>query len=102
MSIKEHPGYIGLFSKEQAEGAIPNGTPIVKSWCEVGDSHDIGQTGTVLGSILVPEDLVPKKLSLDSKYFYWVEWDDIPRRAVGILGKKIGRKNETGTNEKWL
>lgn len=91
-SIEEHPGYTGVFTRQQAEGAIPNGISIVKVWDEAGDFHKIGDTGTVLGSIYCPIYGV--------KFFYWVEWDDTPKYAVVVVDKKIGRKDETGTNEK--
>lgn len=82
--IKEHQGYTGAFTKAQAEGAIPNGTTIVKVWDEGGDSHKVGDTGTVLGSVYHPIGNI--------EFFYFVEWDDSPKLAVGIIDKKIGRK----------
>ena len=85
--IKEHPGYLGLFSDNQTEGAIPNGTPIVKAWSEVGDWNETGATGVVLGSLPIPPEV-----GLTSKYFYWVEWDDAPKRAVGVVSKKIAER----------
>ena len=37
--LRNHPGWLGAFTDDQAEGAIPNGTPIVKVKTEPGDGH---------------------------------------------------------------
>ncbi len=84
--FREYPGYTGLFSRDQADGAIPNETRISKVWSEPGDAHKIGELGTVLGSAVCPP-----KLSSEIKYLYWVEWDNMPKAAVGVIDKKIDR-----------
>ena len=90
MRPQVHPGYIGMFTRDEADGAITNGTKIVKVWCEPSDSHQIGATGTVLGSMVVPPDIqkLPKLTGI--KHAYFIEWDDSPGVAVGCIDKKIG------------
>lgn len=78
-----HPGYIGAFSTNQAEGAIPNGEPFVKVWSEEGDAHPTGATGRVLGSLYYPE--------VSDIIFYFVEFDDTPGVAIGTTSMKVGR-----------
>jgi hypothetical protein len=77
---RQHEGYIGYFTRDQAEGAIPNGSRVVKVWGEPGDGHPIGATATVLGSLGDPSF---------PEYGYFVEWDSHPRMAVFVRGKKI-------------
>lgn len=78
--------YIGnaVFTRQQAEGAIPNGSRIVKSKMEDDDAHKIGDKGTVIGSISHPE-------VLNGMIGYFVEWDDMPGVPVGVVGWKISR-----------
>lgn len=84
------PGWVGGFTRHQAAEAYPNGSRIVKLPGEAGDATAVGTYGTVLGSL--PGDLVvvynPNGLRL--AYFYFVEWDDKPRCAVGVADWKIG------------
>jgi hypothetical protein len=77
--LTEH-GYLGAFTRDQAPGAIANGTHIVKTRTEEGDANPIGATGVVLGSLCHEE-----------KYLYFVEWDSLPRVAVGVSDWKIER-----------
>lgn len=81
-TLREEPGWYGVFTRSQVEGAIPNGTRIVKSMCQPGDANPVGTHGTVLGSL--PTDKVPGGGS-----FYFVEWDTSPKYAVGVRGAKI-------------
>jgi hypothetical protein len=81
-----------IFTRNQAEGALPKGSRVVKVKSEAGDAHPIGSLATVLGSIPVPPPL--DKASL---YFYFVGWDDNPGVAVGIASWKVadaGQKRE--------
>lgn len=80
MKFTEEAGWVGGFTREQAEGAIQNGSTIVKVWSERGDTHPVGTKGTVLGSIHHPQ----------LGYLYFVEWETLPRVAVGVIGEKIG------------
>lgn len=71
-----------LFIPGEAEGAIPNGTEVVKVISEPGDSHSEGDTALVLSSH-GPFDNVP------GGYVYFVGWDDCPAIPVFIVGYKI-------------
>jgi hypothetical protein len=83
--IRLYPGYVGLHTREQAPGAMPNGTRVVKVMFEKGDTHPIGSIGTVLGSLTAdPNPVVP-----GVEHFYFIEWDDQPRLAVGVVNLKI-------------
>jgi len=73
-NIISRPGWIGLHTTDQAPGAYPNGTRIIKSRMGEGDSHKVGDKGTVIGSMYAAE--VPS--SPQETYFYFVEWDDVP------------------------
>jgi hypothetical protein len=83
-------GYIGMFTRDQAEGAIPNGARIVKSFTEEHDANPVGTLGTVLGSIEAP----PGVTGYPDKFFYFVEWDPSPRLAVGVRAAKIAEVKE--------
>jgi hypothetical protein len=80
--FKTEPGWNGAFMRKQAEGAIPNGTRIVKINAEAEDAHQNGTPGVVLGSMMHPE-------IMNGAYFYFVEWAPKPRTAVGVMGMKI-------------
>ena len=82
--LTEEPGWIGAFTREQAAGALPNGTPIVKVQTENGDAHPVGTLGVVLGSFSHPE-------ILDGQLFYFTEWTHKPRVAVAVVAWKIER-----------
>lgn len=77
--LQEEPGWLGVFTRQQAPGAIQNGTTIVKSAMGPGDGTPIGTRGTVLGSFSM-EPFMPG-------FFYFVEWENKPRVAVGIRGR---------------
>lgn len=83
--LQEYPGYAGMFSRDQAAGAIPNGTRISKVLSEIGDAHEIGELGTVLGSMPMAG------LGFDGDFFYWIEWDNMPKVVVGVTDKKIAK-----------
>ncbi len=82
MNIKNHKGWVGQFTNDQAKGAIPNGTRIKKTESEEGDATPDGTLGTVLGSLRAPPEM-------GMLLFYFVEWDNSKRVAVGIMGWKI-------------
>jgi hypothetical protein len=79
------PGWFGQLTRNQAEGALPNGSRIVKCRSEPNDAHPNGCTGTVLGSI------GPRAVQgfEHVKYGYCVEWDSQPRIAQFVLDYKI-------------
>lgn len=81
LGIREEAGWTGGFSRKQFPGALANGSRVVKCFDEVGDTHTLGARATVLGSIQKwPWEPVG----------YFVEWDDRPKHAVLISGRKIG------------
>lgn len=84
MIIEPHPGWFGFFTREQAEGAIANGSRVQKIKSEHGDSHLIGECATVLGSIYVPSHGLA----------YFLEWDATPKTAVLVVGWKIEARND--------
>lgn len=87
MKLREEPGWYGMFMRDQAVGAIPNGARIEKALCEPGDAHPAGTPGTVLGSFHPPKP-VP---GYATEYWYFVEWDCNPRVACGVMDFKIRR-----------
>ena len=80
--IRHEAGWHGAFTRDQAPGAIPNGTSIVKTATEAGDVHPVGTKGTVIGSICDPK--------VDSRTLYFVEWASRPHAAVAVVDWKIG------------
>jgi hypothetical protein len=63
--IKLHPGYKGMFTTDDYAGAMPHGTRVRKRNSEPGDAHPDGIT------------------------FYFVEWDILPKVAVGCNMMKV-------------
>jgi hypothetical protein len=89
MNIGLRPGWHGLHTIDQALGALPNGTRVVKTVMGGGgDTHPIGATGSVIGSLVADWAEDP------GEYFYFVEWDDNPKVAVGVAGDKVARTEE--------
>lgn len=85
-------GWIGVFTRHEAEGAIPNGTRVVKARRESGDATPVGTCGTVLGSVnaaFLGQD-APDGWE-EITYAYFVEWADRPNVAVGVMDWKIER-----------
>jgi hypothetical protein len=82
--LQVYPGYVGLHTREQAPGAIANGTRVIKTKTEPGDGHPVGAQATVLGSIRSPPDLQHV-----APYFYFVEWDADPKIVVGVISTKV-------------
>jgi hypothetical protein len=87
--LRPEKGWRGIFTRDQAPGArYPNSSRIRKTVSEVGDATPTGTTGTVLGSILAPED--------ERRSFgYFVEWDNRKRHAVFVIERKIGPAEES-------
>jgi hypothetical protein len=76
---RKFPGYTGLHVRDEAPGALPNGTRVRKVASDPADKHRNGDLGTVLGSMSAPLVGVG----------YFVEWDDSPRQAVFIAGDRV-------------
>ncbi len=79
MMLRTYPGYAGVATPQQAQGAIPNGTRVCKINSEGNDTHRDGALATILGSVRHPVD----------GFAYFVEWDDLPRNAVVIAYHRI-------------
>lgn len=84
IEFKEESGWVGAFTRNEARGAYPNGTKVMKVHCEDEDMNTAGAMGTVIGSM-------PGIRELGCDFFYFVEWDKAPRVAVGIINQKISR-----------
>jgi len=75
-----------LFTRDEAPGAIPNGTFVVKCNTNLAekDKHPDGAPAHVLGSI-GPIDY----MGLKNVYGYFVEWLDKPNTPCFIVGTRI-------------
>lgn len=82
--LRNEPGWVGMFTRDRAEGALPNGTRVVKVNSEEGDGHPDGTPGVILGSVVAP--------GLGIGYF--VSWAPRPRVVVFTADFKI-RKAST-------
>jgi hypothetical protein len=80
LDIRPYAGWTGAFTRQQAEGAIPNGTRVEKVKSEAGDGSPLGTKGTVLGSI---------SHETINGIGYFIEWDTAPRCAVFTINWKI-------------
>jgi hypothetical protein len=87
LGFRYEEGWLGAFTRNQADGAIPNGATVFKTHFNKGDTHKPGDKARVLGSLPVPKDM--KALANKAKYFYFVEWEDSPRMACSIVGDRI-------------
>ena len=89
------PGWVGVFTRHQAEGAIPNGTPVVKVESEPGDATPSGTKGVVLGSTPtireVEADARARGIRPPDAFVYSVEWSTRPRHAMNVMDWKIAR-----------
>jgi hypothetical protein len=87
------PDWTGHFTRQQAEGAIPNGSTIRKAKQEAGDGTPLGTHGLVIGSFSHPE-------VHDGLRVYFVEWANRPRMAVAIVEWKIEAVTQETPNER--
>jgi hypothetical protein len=69
------------FTTNQAPGALPNGTEIIKIKSEPRDANPVGTRGKVLGSMSHP----------DVGLGYFVEWTHMRGVPVFVVDWKIGR-----------
>jgi hypothetical protein len=81
MGLQDYPGWVGTHTREQAPGAMPNGSRVRKIMSKPGDASPDGSPATVLGSMHEP----------DLGYGYFVEWDARPRQAVFVAGFRLQR-----------
>lgn len=75
------------YIRDEAPGAWPNGTRVVKLVQEPTDAHAVGAEAVVLGS-LGPASYMQHQ----SIYGYFVEWDDTPGIPCFVLSTRIGKK----------
>jgi hypothetical protein len=73
----------------EADGAIPNGSRVIKCNSEEGDMNKDGTTGTVVSSIATPEDMRAEEEFKGIEFFYFVRWDSAPDVPIGITGNRI-------------
>lgn len=92
ITMRSWPGYTGDFTRDQAEGAIPNGTTVVKTKSEEGDTNPNGSLGTVLGSIDTEKIDPALSKKYGARFFYFIEWQARPKVAFGVAGFKIERQ----------
>lgn len=82
----------GVFTTQQAEGAILNGTRVQKCASEPDDGHGDGDLGTVVGS-MGPFDPSQALIDIDPRfncsYGYFIEWDASPGLPVFTAGFKV-------------
>lgn len=92
LNLVSEDGWKGVFTRDQAEGAIPNGAVVEKVLEDTpgGDLTPVGTRGTVLGSFDGSVARIPGPCG-PVKFFYFVEWADKPRIAVGMMDFKIAR-----------
>jgi hypothetical protein len=84
-----------VFTGNQADGALANGTRVIKTNSEPDDGHSNGESGTVIGSIKVPEEVREATRSMadfrfpNETHVYWVVWDAGPGLPVFTIGSKL-------------
>lgn len=91
--LNEEPGWAGVFTRQEAPEALyKNGARVEKAEFTDGDAHPAGARGTVLGSIYLDEHGTA----------YFVEWDDMPKMAVGIVEKRIRPETARKAGGYWM
>ena len=82
----------------QDKGRWPKGTRVRKVRSELGDAHQDGALGTIVGAwgpaspsqraeLII--ELAKQGRNGDIECIYWVEWDDIPGIPVAITDNRI-------------
>jgi hypothetical protein len=80
VGLRTEPGWHeGVFTRERAVGALPNGIRVKKANSEESDMTKDGEEGVILGSIGFPR----------IGYGYFIEWDERPKHAVFTVAKKL-------------
>lgn len=78
---------LAIYSTEEAKGAMPNGTRIIKTNSEPGDGHPDGTPGVIVGSM---GPAFVEKVGREA-YLYFIKWRDFPV-PVGTADYKIKAK----------
>lgn len=93
-----------IFTRNEADGAWPNGTKVRKIYAEEGEGEfaaneratAIGEIGTVIGSIEtdIPPKGTPEFRSIDphlrdAQIAYFIEWQQAPNECVAAVDKKL-------------
>lgn len=84
----------------QADGAIPNGTRVVKCNSRPGDGHQNGFPGTIYSSLELSDEeynSIQEDKRPPTKLCYFVRWDDFPI-PVGVTGDRIKLAKEEVIN----
>lgn len=81
-TIHAQPGWFGMFTRAQADGALANGTRVVKTGSKPGDGTADGTPGVILGSLREPDITADHVL-------YFVEWASRPRVAVAVVDFRV-------------
>jgi hypothetical protein len=73
-----------VFTRNEAPGALRNGTRVEKSDFRPTDAHQIGAKATVLGSLgPIEYEGIPQVFG------YFLEWDDAPGIPAFVAGNRI-------------
>jgi len=67
-----------LYTKQQADGAWPNGARVYKVNSQPDDATPDGTGGTILGSVDV------RDMKKAATFAYFVIWDDKPGLPIGV------------------
>jgi hypothetical protein len=90
MMMNEQPELVApMWISGEADGAIPNGSGVIKCNSEEGDMNEDGATGTVVSSIATPETMRAEEQFKGIEFFYFVRWDSAPDIPIGITGNRI-------------
>lgn len=75
-----------------AEGNLPNGTRVRKVRSLLGDGHQNGALGTVVGALEANDEIkaeLRRRAFNGVEWMYWVVWDDQPGVSVAITDNRI-------------
>jgi hypothetical protein len=81
-----------IYTNDQAEGAWPNGTRVVKTRSDSTDGHQDGAEGVIIGSIGPAKGRVFLE-GMPIKYGYWVHWDDMKNIPVFVAESRLLKKD---------
>ncbi len=93
----EEEGLVGVFSREQADGAIPNGSVVEKINATESDLAPDGAKGIIVVSLDAVEHAehigemtgTTQKRQDDEKFVYFVQWEVAQPLVVGIRETRI-------------